>query len=121
MTDNPAEERELAQIAGSLDEAGADVARLRAHEGSDAFATTSAYAALLAARAEIRACLEGPPTPPRETPDDADHARLVNQLSDLIDELGQYARTHPGPESLACARATLYLEDAKSHLATATS
>jgi hypothetical protein len=120
MTDNPTEQRELAQIAGSLEEAGADVARLRAREGGDAFATTSAYAALLAARAEIRGCLEGLPTPPRETPDDADAARLVNQLSDLLDELGQHARTHDGPESLACARAALYVEDARSHLAAAT-
>ena len=121
MTDNPTEQRELAQIAGSLGEAGADVARLRTREGGDAFATTSAYAALLAARAEIRTCLEGLPTPPRERPDDTDAVRLVNQLSDLIDELGQHARTHAGPKALACARAALYVEDAKAHLGAATS
>lgn len=108
---------ELVEIAARLGEVGADVAAARMKRGGDPFATTSAYAALLAARVDVAACLDGPPPPTGDEPGDVDIAGLINQLGELFESLSRYAQTHTGTVSLACARAALYVDDARVHLA----
>lgn len=121
MSDSPTEPLELADIAAALDGVGADLASLRARSSGDAFVLTSAYAALLAARGEVSARLDGLPTPRDETSDDIDIPTLAQRLNNLVDQLALYARTHDGPTSLACARAALHADDAWSHLASESS
>jgi hypothetical protein len=115
MSTTPAPD-DLVEIATALENAGADLAALRM-SSEDAVAATSAYAALLAARADVNACLAGPPPPPVGGSDEIGDAQFVERLSHLHDALARYARTHNGPPALACARAALYVDDARAHLA----
>lgn len=110
------ESNELLDIATALESVGADLASLRM-ASEDAVAATNAYAALLAARADVDACLAGPPPPPSDGPGEIDDVELVERLSRIYDALSRNARTRSGSPALACARAALYVDDARAHLA----
>lgn len=107
---------ELAEIATALDGVEADLASLRM-SSDDAVPATNAYAALLAARADVDTCLAGPPPPRQDGPGAIDDVELVERLGHIYDALSRYARTHSGSPALACARAAMYVDDARAHLA----
>lgn len=106
---------DLVEIATALEGAGADLASLLV-AADDPVAATNAYAALLTARSDVDACLAGPPPPRSDGRGEIDDVELVERLSRIYDALSRYARTHSGSPALACARAAMYVDDARAHL-----
>jgi len=117
MDDNAPMTPTVADLAAALEAVGADLADLQTRVDGDPFATTHAYAAILAARADLNQCLDGLPvvTDPERAP--VDITALTARLDRLITTIGQYARESNGTVGLACARAALHVDDARGFLA----
>ena len=107
-------DQDLTAISSMLDTAGARLARRQLEPDAD-IAILDAYAALLAARMELAPHVTVMPTPVLDDVEPEPHA-VAEDLVNAWTALRDYALEAHENDALACARAAVYVDDARRHL-----